>query len=216
MAITFGKKCGVNRKAPHYCDPIYDNNKYHKLSKNNYPASFTDVLIFVDGTWQKGFWFRCDGLMMWKAGGKDYFPTVDNITHWTELPTPPWWCDNCMGINRGTQIKTQNNTAVCIVCGRDCEKDGKYFKRLYQKDRKEKEMSTIQERINNVKRLISEIEHHPMCVHLIEDPIYYLVQYPPGMCLDGSRSEKGGNKSAALERLLSAMDRHWAASGIML
>ena len=48
-------------------------------------------------------------------------------SHWRHLPNPPWWCYQCMGIKRGTVILTNSNTAICISCGRDIEREKLYF-----------------------------------------------------------------------------------------
>lgn len=63
-----------------------------------------------------------------------------------------------------------------------------------------------------IKALIVEIKAHPMCLKFEELPGMYRVLYPAGFQLDGAQARYAQNKTEALFRLLSAIERHWLES----
>lgn len=70
-------------------------------------------------------------------------------------------------------------------------------------------MANPKENIQIVNDLIEEVKSHPMCLRFCDDPCHYLVLYPAGFRLDGTRASKDGGKAIALKRLLDAMELHW-------
>ena len=73
-------------------------------------------------------------------------------------------------------------------------------------------MGIIQDRIDEINRLIENVKNHHMWLYFTETPTHYVVQYPDGYFPEGVRSEKGNNKTIALGRLLPVMDKHWGDS----
>jgi len=104
---------------------MWENGNFTRVSDRK-PEPFREVLVFVDGTWGKGFWYSFSDQLpeVWRVDGKEYFHSTNKISHWIDLPVSPFFCANCMGKKRGETIWTYQNTTVCIRCGRDCEKDG--------------------------------------------------------------------------------------------
>jgi len=66
--------------------------------------------------------------------------------------------------------------------------------------------------VESVNKLLDEVQAHPMCQTLRSLPGRYLVIFPPGYDLDGCQAwyKPNGTKSAALQRLLDAMEKTWA------
>ena len=60
--------------------------------------------------------------------------------------------------------------------------------------------------------LIHRIKCHPMCADFHIRPDHYVVHYPAGFQLDGAQAVHTLSKTAALTRLLAAMERHWLES----
>jgi len=73
-------------------------------------------------------------------------------------------------------------------------------------------MKTPQQNIDHINDLLNKIKNHPLCAQFTDDGFYYLVIYPKGFQLDGTRVNYGTGKGIALERLLAAMNRHWDES----
>ncbi len=72
----------------------------------------------------------------------------------------------------------------------------------------------VQQNIDRVKELEEKVKAHCMCANFQDTGSYYLVYYPPGMCLDGAQAAYSCGKAIALERLLDVLERHWKRSGI--
>jgi hypothetical protein len=70
----------------------------------------------------------------------------------------------------------------------------------------------IQENIANIRSLISKVNNSPMCGIFEESDTHYTVHFPAGFFPQAARAEKGGNKSLALRRLVSVMNRVWDES----
>ena len=74
-----------------YKGNIMPLNMYKMRSKKDRPHMYKEVLVFIDGIWEKGFWYSFDKNMdeVWLCGGKRFFPDENKITHWMELPEKP-------------------------------------------------------------------------------------------------------------------------------
>lgn len=70
-------------------------------------------------------------------------------------------------------------------------------------------MTSLVERIEKLRSAEKKVTEHPLCARLIIEGDYFVVIYPAGYKLDGSRVAKNGNKSKALGMLYDAMERHW-------
>lgn len=75
-------------------------------------------------------------------------------------------------------------------------------------------MTIFDERAGRVDVARQTLLAHPMCACLVETASLVRVLYPDGdFPVDGCQSAIGaGGKSAAMERLLPVMERHWRES----
>lgn len=74
---------------------------------------------------------------------------------------------------------------------------------------------SVQANIQAVEEALAKVENHCMCASFEDRGGVYRVLYPAGMILDGVQAEYAHcGKAIALERMLSAMERHWKESGI--
>ena len=99
------------------------NPKWHNM-KDDPPPLNRGVIVYSDV-------FDNYGITMRKANGWKG-RCIPAMSHWREIPKPPWWCYQCMGIPRGQMIQTHMGTTICTSCGRDIEKEAMPFEKLNQ------------------------------------------------------------------------------------
>ncbi len=74
-------------------------------------------------------------------------------------------------------------------------------------------MSIVQERTNEVSRLMALVKDHCMCRRFVDEGSSYLVIYPEGdFAVHGTRVSHGMGKANALQKLLEKMEMHWRES----
>ena len=71
-------------------------------------------------------------------------------------------------------------------------------------------MAGVKENIAAVTAALQDVKNHCMCALFEDLGGAYQVLYPPGFRLDGVRAQYAVcGKLVALNRMLSAMERHW-------
>lgn len=74
---------------------------------------------------------------------------------------------------------------------------------------------SVQKNIYAYRDKLAEVMSHCMCASFQDTGGQYRVLYPAGMILDGVQATyQTCGKLVALERMLSAMERHYKESGI--
>lgn len=71
-----------------------------------------------------------------------------------------------------------------------------------------------QQNAERVRKLIAEVEEHPMCAKFEFVDGLYRVLYPVGFYPNGAQASIGEGRAVALQRLLQVMERHWKENGI--
>jgi len=73
-------------------------------------------------------------------------------------------------------------------------------------------MKTIRDNIGDLKNSKEKVKNHCMCADFRECKYYFTVIFPPGHYPDGVTARKSIGQTAALEKILAAMDAVWVKS----
>lgn len=72
---------------------------------------------------------------------------------------------------------------------------------------------TVQQNIERVKTIRTQVTEHPMCRVINEDAHYFYIYFPPGdFAYDGLRATKSDGHAVALQKLLDEMECIWMES----